>query len=87
MPLSESVLVVSGRANFELLQKSLVAGVPIICAVSAPSSLAVAVAQEFGMTLVGFLRDNRFNVYAGENRLDHFLLEANRAKAGPAIGR
>lgn len=86
-PLSESVLVVSGRASYELMQKALVAGVPIVCAVSAPSSLAVAVAQEFGMTLVGFLRHSRFNVYAGQSRLDPFLLEAERAKAGPPSGR
>nr|MBA2601026.1 formate dehydrogenase accessory sulfurtransferase FdhD [Actinomycetota bacterium] len=87
IPLSESVLVFSGRASYELMQKALVAGVPIVCAVSAPSSLAVAVAQEFGMTLVGFLRDSRFNVYAGQNRFDPSLLEADRAKAGPPSGR
>ena len=54
---------------FEILQKCLAAGVPIICAVSAPSSLAVALAQEFGITLVGFLRGEKFNVYAGLERV------------------
>jgi FdhD protein len=69
LPLGESIVMVSGRSSFEILQKSLVAGVPIVCAVSAPSSLAVALAREFGVTLVGFLRGGRFNVYAGEGRI------------------
>lgn len=69
LPLTGHLLVVSGRCSFEIMQKGLVAGVPIVCAVSAPSSLAVAVARQFGMTLVGFLRDNRFNVYAGQERI------------------
>lgn len=69
LPLTGHVLVVSGRCSFEIMQKCLVARVPIVCAVSAPSSLAVAVARQFGMTLVGFLRDNRFNVYAGQERI------------------
>lgn len=69
LPLCDRIVLVSGRSSFEILQKCLVAGVPIVCAVSAPSSLAVAVAREFGMTLVGFLRGERFNVYAGKERL------------------
>jgi FdhD protein len=69
LPLSDRIVMVSGRASFEILQKALVAGAPVVCAVSAPSSLAVNVAEEFGMTLIGFLRDKRFNVYAGRERL------------------
>jgi FdhD protein len=61
--------MVSGRSSFEILQKCLTAGVPFVCAISAPSSLAVDVAREFGMTLVGFLRERRFNVYAGQERV------------------
>jgi len=70
LPLSRNIVMVSGRTSFEILQKCLMAGVPIVCAVSAPSSLAVAVAREFGITLVGFLRGDRFNVYAGMERVD-----------------
>lgn len=68
-PLSSSIVMVSGRASFEIMQKCVVSGVPIICAVSAPSSLAVSVAEEFGVTLVGFLRERRFNLYSREDRI------------------
>jgi FdhD protein len=68
LPLSGHIVMVSGRSSFEILQKCLTAGVPFVCAISAPSSLAVDVATEFGMTLVGFLRERRFNVYAGHER-------------------
>ena len=69
LPARELGLMVSGRASFELTQKTLVAGMPLIAAVSAPSSLAVELAQEFNVTLVGFLRDDTFNVYAGKERI------------------
>jgi FdhD protein len=69
LPASSLGLIVSGRASFELMQKALVAGMPLLAAVSAPSSLAVDLAREFGMTLVGFLRGDTFNIYAGEQRL------------------
>jgi FdhD protein len=70
LPLSDAMLVVSGRAGYEIAQKAVAAGVPIVAAVSAPSSLAVSVAREFELTLVGFLRGARFSVYAGEQRID-----------------
>lgn len=69
LPLQQCVLMVSGRGGFEIVQKALVAGVPILASVSAPSSLAVQMAREFGMTLVGFLRGHRFVVYSGEHRI------------------
>lgn len=69
LPAHDLGLFVSGRASFELLQKSLVAGIPFLAAVGAPSSLAVETAEEFDMTLVGFLRDGTFNIYAGDSRI------------------
>lgn len=69
LPLDGSMLLVSGRTSFELVQKALVAGVPLIAAVSAPSSLAVALAEEAGITLCGFVRGDTFNVYAHPERL------------------
>jgi FdhD protein len=78
LPLSDHIVMVSGRSSFEIMQKCLAAGVPIVCAISAPSSLAVDVARRFDMTLVGFLRGNRFNVYSGSERISLGLDGADR---------
>lgn len=77
LPLADYALMVSGRGGFEIIQKALLAGVPLLASVSAPSSLAVRLARETGLTLVGFLRGRRFLVYSGEERL--------QAKAGRQI--
>ena len=69
LPLASHVLMLSGRASFEIMQKSLAAGIPIVAAVSAPSSLAASFADESGQTLVGFVRGRRLNVYAGRQRV------------------
>ncbi len=69
-PLSRCVMIISGRASFEIMQKALVAGVPAVVAVGAPSSLAVDLADRYGMTLVGFASENRFNIYARAHRID-----------------
>jgi FdhD protein len=69
LPLTGHVLVVSGRGGFEIVQKTIAAGIPLLASVSAPSSLAVQLARELGLTLVGFLRGRRFVIYAGEERI------------------
>jgi len=69
IPLSDCVLLVSGRGGFEIIQKAIVAGIPVVASVSAPSSLAVQLARELRLTLIGFLRGNRFVVYAGDDRV------------------
>jgi FdhD protein len=69
VPLSDHVMLVSGRGGFEIVQKALAAGIPLLASVSAPSSLAVQLARELGLTLIGFLRGCRFVIYAGEHRI------------------
>ena len=70
LPASDTVMLVSGRASYELIQKALMGGVPTLAAVGAPSSLAIDMAREFNMTLVGFLRNGRFNIYSGADRIN-----------------
>jgi FdhD protein len=79
LPLDDHIVLVSGRASYELVQKSATAGVPVLAAISAPSSLAVDVAEQFGLTLAAFVRGERFNVYAGNHRVI--------AAAAPAVLR
>jgi len=81
LPLADHILLVSGRGGFEIVQKAIVAGIPLLASVSAPSDLAVQLARELDLTLVGFLRGERFNVYAGEQR----ILTAQGAVAVPAV--
>jgi FdhD protein len=85
IPLHDRILMVSGRVSFEIVQKAAVAGIPILCAVSAPSSLAIDAAELLGVTLVGFLRGDGFNVYAHDGRIDlDDLRGAPAPPAGPA---
>ncbi len=79
LPLDRCVLMVSGRVSFEIMQKALAGGIPLLAAVSAPSSLAVQFAEQSGQTLVGFLRGDRMNVYAHGERLTHAAVDASGA--------
>jgi FdhD protein len=84
LPLSRHVLVVSGRSSFEIMQKALAGQIPIVAAVSAPSSLAVDFARENGQTLIGFLRNHRMNVYCGESRVRYSPSNESAADVEPA---
>ena len=74
VPLVDTILLVSGRGGFEIVQKAIVAGLPVVASVSAPSSLAVRLAREMSQTLIGFLRGRRFVVYSGDSRLEKYAL-------------
>ena len=69
LPASDTLLLLSGRASFELVQKAAIVGIPFICAVGAPSNLAIDIARDYGMSLIGFLKDDCFNIYSGNERI------------------
>lgn len=85
LPLEGRILMVSGRTSYEIVQKALAARIPLVCAVSAPSNLAVDLARAFGITLIGFLRAGRFNVYANEARVRLDSTKANTSSSGRAL--
>ena len=85
LPLSDRILMVSGRASFEIMQKAAVSRTPVVCAVSAPSSLAVQLARDLNITLVGFLREDRMNIYAAPDRVRSCAPAPVRRRLPPAI--
>jgi FdhD protein len=81
LPLADQIIMVSGRSSFEITQKCVTAGAPILCAVSAPSSLAVELSKRFNLTLIGFLRGDRFNIYHGSERVELLDQASSRRSA------
>ena len=69
LPLNNHILLFSGRMSYELIQKSLMAGISIVCAIGAPTSLAIELAEDFGLTVIGFLKKDSFNIYCGAQRI------------------
>jgi FdhD protein len=86
VPLASTLLAVSGRAGYEVVQKAVAAGIPMLVAVGAPSTLAVATALRFGLTLVGFLRGERFNVYSRPERVRGARIADARETPSPSRG-
>src|SRR5439155_1688621 len=87
MPLHQRILMVSGRVSFEIIQKAAVAGIPIVCAVSAPSSLAIDLAERLGVTLVGFLRGDGFTVCADSSQVPAARISCSERNMSAPVGQ